>query len=148
MSASALGRIDRPVTHVWSIIADVAGLAGRVPMVRRVRLDGDRVTVELRFKIALFSVGFQFVAAETHEEPRWLELRWVAGEPRGIRLRFELEPLDDGRACLLRAAGEFDAMSLGWLTKYFLRHHPEIQYGIFPGVALALFDSMRRAAQA
>lgn len=25
-------------------------------------------------------------------------------------------------------------------------HHPEIEYGIMPGVALALVDSMRRAA--
>jgi hypothetical protein len=147
VSASAVGRVDRPVAHVWSIIADVSGFARRVPMVHRVRLDGDRVTVDLKFKLALFSVGFQFVAVETHEAQRWLELRWVAGEPRGIRLRFELEPLDEGRACTLRTDGEFDATSLGWLTKYFLRHHPEIQYGIFPGVALALFDSMRRAAE-
>ena len=41
--------------------------------------------------------------------------------------------------------GEFDLMSLGWLAKYFLRHHPEIQFGIFPGVALVLVDSLRRA---
>ena len=32
-----------------------------------------------------------------------------------------------------------------WLVKYFLRHHPEIQHGIFPGITLVLLDSIRRA---
>jgi len=148
LAASAEGRIERPVGRVWEVIADVGRYAERVPMIHRVRRDGDRVTVDLRFKITLFSVGFQFTADATYEEEKWLELRWVAGEPRGIRLRFELEPADEGRATVMRSDGEFDADSLGWLAKYFLRHHPEIQYGIFPGVALALLDSMRRAAEA
>ena len=146
--ASAETRIARPVARVWSVIADLDGYPGRVPMIDRVKRDGDRVTVHLKFKVALFSVGFTFTADATYEPERWLELRWVSGEPRGILLRFELEPADDGRACIVRGDGEFDAMSLGWLTKYFLKHHPEIEYGIFPGVALALIDSMRKAAEA
>ena len=39
----------------------------------------------------------------------------------------------------------FEVESLGWLVKYFLKHHPEIRHGIFPGVALVLHDSLRRA---
>jgi ribosome-associated toxin RatA of RatAB toxin-antitoxin module len=144
--AAAEARIEQPPERVWAVVSDVGGYAERIPMISRVRLDGDRVTVDLRFKVSLLSVGFHFVAAVTQEPGRWLELRYVSGEPRGIRLRFELEPLDGGRACALRGDGEFDVHSLGWLAKYFLRHHPEIEYGVFPGVALALVESMRRAA--
>jgi ribosome-associated toxin RatA of RatAB toxin-antitoxin module len=144
-SASADARIEAPVARVWAAVADVAGYPTRIPMIHRVRLDGDRVTVDLRFRVSFLSVGFQFVAEVVKEPERWLELRGVSGEPKGIRLRFEMTPLDDGRACLLRGDGEFEVMSLGWLAKYFLKNHPEIEYGVFPGVALALVESMRKA---
>jgi hypothetical protein len=121
----------------------VQAYPGRVPMVSKVKLEGQRVTVSLKFRISLFSVGFEFVADATVEENRSLELRHVAGEPRGLRLRFDVLP--DGAGSIVYAAVSFDVMSLGWLAKYFLRHHPEIQYGIFPGAALALLDSMRRS---
>jgi ribosome-associated toxin RatA of RatAB toxin-antitoxin module len=145
-AASAEARIDRPVSQVWALVTDLDRYAERIPMVHRVRLEGDRVTVDLRFRVSLLSVGFQFVADVTREPERWLELRGVSGEPRGIRLRFELQPLDEGRACALRGEGEFDARSLGWLAKYFLRNHPEIENGVFPGVAITLVEAMRRAA--
>src|SRR5579883_1899358 len=89
--ASAEARIEQPVARVWAVVADVDGYAERIPMVHKVRLDGDRVTVDLRFRVSLPSVGFQFVATVAHEPEKWLELRGVSGEPRGIRLRFELE---------------------------------------------------------
>jgi hypothetical protein len=117
-------------------------------MVHRARREGDQVTIDLRFKIGFFSVGFAFSARVAWEPEKWLELRWTSGEPRDIRLRFSLAPLDGGRACLVEGDGEFDLTSLGWLTRYFLRHHPEIQLGIFPGVALALVDTLRRASGA
>ena len=149
LGASAVARIERPVARVWSIVADVDRYAERVPMVSKVKRSGERVVVDLKFKVALFSAGFQFTADIVKDEAaRWFEIRWVEGEPRGIKLRFELEPLDGDKATLIRANGEFDAMSLGWLVKYFLKHHPEIQHGIFPGVALVLLDAMRRAAEA
>jgi ribosome-associated toxin RatA of RatAB toxin-antitoxin module len=145
LGASASGRIEHPVAEVWAVIADVERYARYLPMVQRAERHGDSVTFHLRFKIGFFSVGFQFTADATYEAEKWLELRWTAGEPRDIRLRFELTPVDDGRACMVTGDGEFDLMSLGWLAKYFLRHHPEIQFGIFPGVALVLIDSLRRA---
>jgi hypothetical protein len=145
VGASAVLRIDRPVEKVWQVVEDLDAYSRRIPMIHRVRREGDRITVDLKFKISLFSVGFHFVADATYERGKWLELRWVAGEPKGIRLRFDLE--DEGSACTIRGEGEFDVMSLGWLVKYFLRHHPEIKLGIFPGVALALVESMRRAAE-
>lgn len=144
--ATAVARFDHAPAHVWGVIVDVERYPGRVPMIHRVRRRGDEVAVDLKFRISLLSVGFQFVVAATHEPERWLELRWISGEPRGLRLRFDLEPLDDGRACSVRTEASFDPHSLGWLAKYFLKNHPEIEFGIFPGVALALLDSMRRAA--
>jgi len=148
VGASATSRIDRPVAEVWAVLADVERYAGFLPMVHRARRHGDDVTYDLKFRIGFFSVGFQFTAHATWEEAKWLELRWLAGEPKAIRLRFELTPIDGGRACTVTGDGEFDLHSLGWLVKYFLKHHPEIQHGIFPGVALVLIDSLKRALAA
>ncbi|MDB4967075.1 MAG: Polyketide cyclase / dehydrase and lipid transport [Myxococcales bacterium] len=146
--AIATATVNRPVAQVWAVISDVERYPGRVPMIDKVRKEGQRITIDLRFKVSFISVGFQFSADVTVEPERWLELRWAAGEPKGIRLRFDLEPTDDGRATRVRSDAEFEVKSLGWLAKYFLKHHPEIQYGIFPGVALALLDSLKRAAEA
>ena len=144
-SARAALRLDRTVAEVWKVIEDVDRYAERIPMMHRVRRDGDRATIDLKFKITLFSVGFQFVVDVAKEHESSVELRWVSGEPRGIRLRFDLEPLDEGKACMLRSSATFDAMSLGWLAKYFLKHHPEIQFGVMPGVAVGLLASVRQA---
>lgn len=146
ISAAATQRLELSPERVWALVSDVERFPGRVPMISRARRSGDHATIDLRFKVSFFSVGFSFTVAVKAEWGKWLELSWVEGEPRDIRLRFDLEPLDGGRACNLRAEGGFDPQSLGWLAKYFLRHHPEIEYGIFPGVALALIDSIRRAA--
>jgi ribosome-associated toxin RatA of RatAB toxin-antitoxin module len=147
LGASAVTRIDRPLARVWQVVSEVDRYAERVPMVHRIRRTGDRVEIDLKFKVALFSAGFQFTAEVKMEREKWLELSWVAGEPRGIKLRFELTPLDGGQATLIRGDGEFDAMSLGWLVKFFLKHHPEILHGVFPGTVLVLLDAMRRAAE-
>jgi ribosome-associated toxin RatA of RatAB toxin-antitoxin module len=146
LGAAAVARIEHPARVVWAAVSDIERYASHLPMVHRARRQGDDVTFELRFKIGFFSVGFHFRAHATYEAERWLELRWIDGEPRDIRLRFALTPTEDGRACTVEGDGEFDMMSLGWLAKYFLRHHPEIQFGIFPGVCLVLIDSLRRAA--
>jgi ribosome-associated toxin RatA of RatAB toxin-antitoxin module len=145
VGAAATARIERGVDEVWAVLADVERYASFLPMVHRARRKDDDVTYDLKFRIGFFSVGFQFTARATWEEGKWLELRWLSGEPAGIRLRFELTPLDEGRACEVTGDGEFELHSLGWLVKYFLKHHPEIQHGIFPGVALVLIDSLKRA---
>lgn len=144
--ATAVMRIDAPVKRVWQLVDDVEGYAGRIPMIHRVIKKGDRATLQLKFKLSLFSVGFEFVVDIVRVAERSLELRWVSGEPEGIVLAYELVPLDDGAACELRAIGEFDLMRLGWFAKFFLRHHPEIELGVLPGVAVGLLDAMRRAA--
>ncbi|MGZ3443498.1 MAG: SRPBCC family protein [Polyangia bacterium] len=144
-AATATTRVGAPAAKVWSFIADVDRYPTFVPMISKVRREGDRVSVHLKFKVAFFSVGFDFVADAKYEENKWLDLQWVSGEPRELRIRFELE--EQGNETVLRSTISFDPFSLGWLTKYFLKHHPEIRYGIFPGCAYALADAMRQAAE-
>jgi hypothetical protein len=146
--ATAREKLAVPVDRLWAVITEVHRFPDRIPMIHRVRLDGTRATVDLKFKLSLFSVGFHFVVDVHQDEKKWLELRYVSGEPRGIKLRFDLEEADDGKSCILNTTGEFDVMSLGWLAKYFLKHHPEIQFGVLPGVAIGLLESMRSAAEA
>ena len=145
-SATATTRVAAPAARVWSHIADVDRYPLFVPMMSKARRDGDRVHVHLKFKISLFSVGFDFVADAKYEEGRWLELRGVSGDIRDLHIRFELAEVDGGST--LKATISFDVFSLGWLSKYFLKHHPEIRYGIFPGCAYGLADSLRQASEA
>lgn len=145
-SATATTRVAAPTARVWSHIADVDRYPQFVPMMSKARRDGDRVHVHLKFKISLFSVGFDFVADAKYEEGRWLELRGVSGDIRDLHIRFELAEVDGGST--LKATISFDVFSLGWLSKYFLKHHPEIRYGIFPGCAYGLADSLRQVSEA
>ena len=140
--ATAAVRIAEPPEKIWPVIADVARGTAHIPMISKVKRDGARVTVLLRFRISLFSVGFQFEADATQQEGEWLEIRWVAGEPKDLRIRFDLTPVADGT--VVQVFCGFDLSSLGWLVKYFLKHHPEIQWGVFPGSALVLLESMKK----
>jgi carbon monoxide dehydrogenase subunit G len=143
--ATAVARIDRAPAEVWAAVTDVERFARNIRMISSARRRGDDVTLDLKYKVGiLFSVGFSFTARAVETEARILDLKWVSGEPRDMHLRFELAPEDDGRATLVSADATFDPMSLGWLAKYFLAHHPEIQFGIFPGVACVLVDALRK----
>ena len=144
--AEALATIAAPPARVWQFVSAVEQYPGTVPMLHKVRRVGDRVTAQLKFKVSFFSVGFEFTADATYENERWLELCGIGGEPRDLRIRFDLEDAGNGTT-RVRAGISFDMFSLGWLAKYFLKNHPEITFGIFPGCALALVDSMRKAAE-
>jgi len=146
-SATATTRVGAPAARVWSFIADVDRYPSFVPMLSKVKRDGDRVTVNLKFKITLFSVGFDFIADAKYEEGKWLDLRSIVGDIKDLHIRFDLTDHGDNTSTL-KATISFDPFSLGWLSKYFLKHHPEIRYGIFPGCAYGLADSMRQAAEA
>lgn len=145
VAARAAMLVEAEPERVWDVVSDVESYAERVPMIHRARLDGDRVKMDLRFRISLFSVTFSFEARESHDEGRWVEIAWVSGEPRDLRIRYDLVPVD-GATVLYSSIG-FDISSLGWLVKFFLKHHPEIQYGVYPGSALVLLDTMNRAAR-
>jgi ribosome-associated toxin RatA of RatAB toxin-antitoxin module len=143
--ARAAVLVDTSPSRVWDAVSDVRSYAGRVPMIDGARVEGDRVTMNLRFRVSLLSVGFSFQAKREREEGRWIEIAHLSGEPRDLRIRFDLHPRED--ATLLVSSVGFDITSLGWLVKFFLKHHPEIRYGVFPGCALALLDAMKRTAE-
>jgi carbon monoxide dehydrogenase subunit G len=129
---------------VWRVLVDVENFAGRVPMLSKVVKKGELVGVDLKFRITLFSVGFRFVARAIIDEGKRLELVYVSGEPKDMRLTLEVEPTPAGSRLITTAT--FDLYSLGWVVKYFLKHHPEIQCGVYPGVAIALHTHLGRAA--
>ncbi len=143
--ATAAARVAATPEQVWAVVSDIASYSGHIPMISKVTREGDRVKVHLKFRISLYSVGFDFTADGVYEENKWLEMRWVAGEPRELNIRFDLQPIEGGT--LVHARCSFDLSSLGWLVKYFLKHHPEIQWGVFPGTALTLLQSMRQAVE-
>jgi carbon monoxide dehydrogenase subunit G len=145
--AIAAVRVAAPPERVWAIIRDVEAYPSRIPMIDKVKVEGDRLTMRLAFRIALFTARFGFTATLTRDEGRSLEVKYESGEPRDILLRFDLVPTPDGDGTLLYVASSFDLSTLGWLVKFFLKHHPEIRYGVYPGSSLALLDSIRQAAE-
>jgi carbon monoxide dehydrogenase subunit G len=142
--ATGAALLPAPSARVWALLSDVDGYVGRLPMIHRIKREGDRLTVQLRFRVSLFSAGFEFTVDAVRDEGRRVELRWVSGEPQKLHIVLELEPAPDDKT-VLRATVGFDILSLGWLVKYFLKHHPEIRFGVFAGTAIALLDGMRRA---
>jgi carbon monoxide dehydrogenase subunit G len=147
VGASGALRVAAPPDVVWELIERVDRHPELVHMIHRAHRDGDEVWIQLRFRMAVLSAKFGFKGTLREEPGRWLEMSYVSGEPKGIRLRFEIEPVDGGRSTLLRIAVTYDIYTLGFLVKFFLRHHPEIQHGVYPGTVLSLLDSIRVAAE-
>lgn len=146
VGATACTHVAATPQRLWDVVSDVSHYPERVPMIDKVKIEGDRVTVHLKFKMSIVSAGFNFTAQMSTDPGRALELRWLSGEPKDIRLTINVLPYADGKESILVGSGTFDIHSLGWLVKYFLKHSPEIEFGIFPGVALGLIDAMERAA--
>lgn len=147
VAATAGRRVKATAARVWSVISDVQSYGGRIPMMDSVRVDDRFVTAHLRFGVSLFSAKFSFKAERALTEGERVELRYVEGEPHGLHIELEIAPASSPDHCLLFTTIGFDVFSLGWLAKYFLKHHPEIRYGIYPGAALALLDVMSRQAE-
>lgn len=147
VGATAARMLKAPKDRVWKVIYDVDGLAARVPMMQKVQRDGRYATVHLRFGVSLFSANFAFKIDRHAEEDRWVELRYVDGEPRDLSIRHDLMAASDPSRSLLFTYIGFDVFSVGFLAKFFLKHHPEIRYGVYPGSALALLDSVRRVVE-
>ncbi len=146
--ASCLLRVAAPPARLWSRIRDLEGLPRLVEMMEAVdRLpplpDGaERVRVRLRFHLAFLSVRFHFVARVAREEGRLLELTYLEGKVRDLRIRLETAPWGEA-GCLLLCRIAFDPFSMGWLANVFLRHHPEIEWGVHAGAALCVAEAAR-----
>jgi hypothetical protein len=106
-----------------------------------------RATVHLKFGVSLFSTRFSFKVDRHVVEERSVELRYVEGEPRDLNIRFDVVPASVAEKSVLYVGVRFDVFSLGWLAKYFLKNHPEIRNGVYPGSAFTLLDTMARAAE-
>jgi ribosome-associated toxin RatA of RatAB toxin-antitoxin module len=147
MGATAVKRIRADREKVWRTITDVQGMAKRVPMIDRVKQEGRFVTVHLRFGVSLFSANFAVKVEQVVDEGKSLELRYVSGEPKGLLIRYDVTEAREAGCSLLCATVEFDVYSVGFMAKVFLKHHPEIRYGVYPGSALALMESVRKAVE-
>lgn len=146
--ASAALRLEAPPADVWPLIGEIERYPSLVRMIHRAERRGDEVSIVLRFRIALLSAKFGFSASVREEETeRVFDIQYISGEPRGLRLRFELEPAAGGSHTLLRLAASYDIYSLGFLVKFFLRHHPEITCGVYPGTVLSLMESLRASVE-
>jgi len=147
VASTAVQVVNASPARVWEIISDPVRFTKRVPMIDHVKVDGDRVRMELRFKVALLSFGFKFECRSVKDEGKAVELHYVHGEPRDANIRFDILPHEDAGKSIVFARIGFDIMSLGWLVKTFLKHHPEIRYGVYPGSALSLLDAVKRTAE-
>ncbi len=145
--AVAATRVEASRARVWDMIRDVSHFPSRLPMVHQVHVDGDRVAMQLRFKIAFFSTKFGFELRHREEDREWAELSYLSGEPRDIHFRFDLADGSIPDTTILQVTIGFDARSLGWLVTVFLRNHPEIQLGVYPGAAFAVLDAVKRASE-
>jgi hypothetical protein len=145
VAAAAMGWVGATPARVWSVLTDVEAYAERVPLMNRVRRKGDVIEFRLALKLAFFSVGFSFESSLATVDGRSVTLRYRNGEPKDMLIEYLIEPLPQPDQCALAVHVGFDVDSIGWLARFFLKHQPAIRYGVHPGCALALFDSMRRA---
>jgi ribosome-associated toxin RatA of RatAB toxin-antitoxin module len=148
IAACAAAVVDAAPDHVFEVLTDIERYAGRIPLMHKARVHGDWAEFSLRLKLAFFGVGFSFASNIAAEPGRSLALRYRSGEPKDIAIHYDIAPVSSGDPdrCLIYVHIGFDIESLGWLVKLFLKHHPEIQFGVFSGCALALLESMRTAA--
>ena len=143
--ARAQAIIAAPPERVWQLLTSFERYPEKVPMIHAATVDGDRLTLALRFRMAIFSTTFEFTARVAREEGHRLTLSWIEGLPREIHVGFDLAPA--GAGTLLICDLRYDIKSLGWVVKYFLKHHPEMALGSYAGTALVLVDAVRRAAE-
>lgn len=148
VGATAARRLRAPRDKVWRVISDLDGMAARVPMMQKIQRDGRFATVHLRFGLSLFSANFAFRVERIDDSNRAITLRYVEGEPRDLTIRQEIVEASSPEHTLLYTSIHFDVFSVGFLAKFFLKHHPEIRYGVFPGAAFALNDSVRKVVEA
>ncbi len=106
----------------------------------------ERFRANLCFKIAIFSVRFHFAVNVRRESNRLLELSYHAGKVRDLLIRLQLQS-EQAESTILQCRVRFDIYSLGWLVNLFVKHHPEIEWGIHPGSALSIAQAVRRLAE-
>lgn len=156
----AVALVDAPlaqvVSEVRSIRAQRGGFLRNVNIINKVTFLGDegdrqRIRLELRYRFFLFRTRFQLDADVTVGDDGSLDLVGVSGKPQGLRAHFRARPVvvsEDGREqTLVYCSLRFDVNSLGWLVDYFLRHHPEIELGVFSATAPIIVLTLKQAVE-
>lgn len=128
--------------------AEFSKFVRHIPMVKEIRRERDLFVIELQFKVSLISVKFGAKTRVVRESDNALRMDYVSGEPAGLSLRFAYEtPPELGGKALLAVSSAYDADSLGWLAKHFLKNHPEIRDGAQTGTAVAIVEALRTAIE-
>ena len=150
--ARAFARVSAPVSVVQTTFDRIeregafAHFVAHIPLVRELRRDGDRFFIELQFKVSLLSVRFGARLRLVRESATSVRFDYIDGEPKQLTLRFAVVEAEPGLTVLQTVVG-YDIDSLGWLTKYFLRHHPEIRDGAHAGTGLTMVEALRQAIE-
>ncbi len=151
-AASALMLVNASADLLWDIVGSIERFPKLIRMVGGVRHlpptpEGlEVVHVELRFKIAFFGTKFDFVATREFIGDRRVELRYLRGKVRDAYIDVEVAPISETQSALRCKVG-FDPFSLGWLVKIFLRHHPEIEFGLHAGSVMSIVQAGCEAAE-
>ncbi len=150
--AHALCMIHAPAERVWTCIRDIRSLQDFIKMIESMQVLPKRnrqqelIRVNLRFKIAFFSARFHFIARVERQEGVGIEFIFHSGKVKDLVIRLELIPVENGHTILSCRVG-FDIQALGWLVNLFVRHHPEIEWGIHAGSAMSIAEAVRKSVQ-
>ena len=146
--------LDRVEAEVRKIRTNQGGFLAKMNMIHSVKVlseDGDRLRIRLllRYRYLLFSAKFQFDADVFVGDKGRLDMIGVEGKPSGLKAHFRAEPVERGERSqtLVYCSVRFDVSSLGWLVDYFLRHHPEIELGVFSASAPVILLTLKESVE-
>ena len=144
---------ERVVAAVERIRSDKGSFMEEVNIINKFRILEDRgdqlrVRIDLKYRFFMLSFKFHVIADVNTDGKGQLDLYSTAGKLKDLRIHFRLKPVEEGRHSLFFCSMYFDVKSLGWLVDHFLRHHPEIELGVFsataPVIVLTLKDHVER----
>lgn len=144
----------RVVEEVRGIRTNQGGFLRDVNLIHKVTVlpgpsGGLRLRLALRYRFLFFRTTFEVDADVTLGEGASLDLVGVAGKPSGLLAHFRALPVSPAGqpATLVMCSLRFDVSSLGWLVDYFLRHHPEIELGVFSATAPVIVLCLKEAVE-
>lgn len=154
----AAALVDAPLPRVEEEVRRIkthqGGFLQHVNLIHKVTVlrdgpEGLRVRLALRYRFLLFRTTFEVDADVVTREGASLDLVGVSGKPSGLRAHFRAVPVaPDGRPqTLVYCSLRFDVSSLGWLVDYFLKHHPEIELGVFSATAPVIVLTLKEAVE-
>lgn len=156
----AVALVNAPLSQVTSEVQRIrthrGGFLRDVNIINKVQFlgeDGDRLRIrlELRYRFFLFRTKFTVDADVTVDDNGSLDLVGTSGKPQGLQAHFRAQPVtvtEGGpEQTLVYCSLRFDVHSLGWLVDYFLRHHPEIELGVFSATAPVIVLTLKQAVE-